>query len=675
MTTSLPRRIFFFLLLLAGLFFLFSFTNNVFAQEEPEQDEWYSSPECKYSPSGDIDGWFCGKVEIAGDSGWQIGGGSCKEDDQRVDNLSYNTPYNVCCPISEKLCSQYSVRTALCGNAQEVEVKCQMGLEHLSCWGNNYRRCSTDDQFPAPAEGHDKRQGYLYGGGAFGPDVGKAKEYDVVIYNGKSWSHPTPGRKFKVWFCDANVQNCGPDGGETGGLGESRLWFSQLRLVSALTTIAQSLFAPHPSSLQDNSAKYREPSKPATLENRDVITTRIEEHQGANDSTRVVDTATNNSSLVVGYPAPQPLYEFGDTTDDNPYNDDAMCKIPEVFNEPGDDLVGPKITGTLLYTQKHEYTACPSVGCVQDGDYTPLGTGPEACCSYNPGNAECHTDYTDVVFDGSGAASYKCGFLYQSTDTAGKVATFVKSPLIEYVYDKLIVGEDSLFGRFMPEIATGQKFKEVPSSTTYEAEAKSLNAEGASASVKVAEGQGGSPTLYFPHLGSIANYWLGDFQKSLRPQGYGTVLNSFDQPTSGSGLIGSCSTGPPPYCDVDFLLPYFGNNITAATNASQICGVESGGNPAAFNDGCTTGKSVDYSVGLFQINLLAHCPGAFSDFTWDPPSCTVADQAILDQCYYDMLDPIKNIEKAVELSGGGTNWCPWAASREKYCGQCPDGQI
>ncbi len=122
---------------------------------------------------------------------------------------------------------------------------------------------------------------------------------------------------------------------------------------------------------------------------------------------------------------------------------------------------------------------------------------------------------------------------------------------------------------------------------------------------------------------------------------------------------GVCSGGGG-FCSVDNLLPYFGNSQSAAQKASIICQRESGGVAGVINDGCLTGDSEDYSIGLFQINMLAWCPGAFSSFTTHPPySCTIANQAILDACVAKYSDPVENIKKMVEMSANGTNWKPW----------------
>lgn len=149
----------------------------------------------------------------------------------------------------------------------------------------------------------------------------------------------------------------------------------------------------------------------------------------------------------------------------------------------------------------------------------------------------------------------------------------------------------------------------------------------------------------------------------------GTLLGSAEispevSPSPSSPGICPLGTG---YCSVENLSRFF-NNSDAVGKASQICAVESGGNPSALNDGCLIHRSADYSVGLFQINLLPsnRCPGAFSSYTLAPPSCTISSQTVLDECVARLRNPDENIRQAVIISGGGRNWSPWGAA--KYCG-------
>ncbi|MBD3279498.1 MAG: hypothetical protein GF390_02175 [Candidatus Pacebacteria bacterium] len=105
-----------------------------------------------------------------------------------------------------------------------------------------------------------------------------------------------------------------------------------------------------------------------------------------------------------------------------------------------------------------------------------------------------------------------------------------------------------------------------------------------------------------------------------------------------------------------------------ATNASIICNAESGGNANSINKGCTDGSSVDYSVGLFQINLLAHSCSEYFNYSWEPPSCEIlVDQSQVDKCSNNMANPENNIKEAMRISTGGTNWNPWATAQPAYC--------
>lgn len=123
-----------------------------------------------------------------------------------------------------------------------------------------------------------------------------------------------------------------------------------------------------------------------------------------------------------------------------------------------------------------------------------------------------------------------------------------------------------------------------------------------------------------------------------------------------------------------------------ATQASVICNAESSGNPNSLNDGCVRNTTLDYSVGLFQINLLAHnCPQYFT-YSWGdkdadppiPPSCSIVSpytQNDVDQCAETLFDPDANIRKAFQLSGAGSNWWAWSTARPRHCNICSSSGV
>lgn len=101
------------------------------------------------------------------------------------------------------------------------------------------------------------------------------------------------------------------------------------------------------------------------------------------------------------------------------------------------------------------------------------------------------------------------------------------------------------------------------------------------------------------------------------------------------------------FSDLEALWTAAGGDPTKAETAAAIALAESGGDPTsidntdeAFKPGyhpAPPGASPEYSVGLWQINLLAH------------PSYTEAE----------MLDPAQNAVAAVAISSGGASFDAW----------------
>jgi len=143
-------------------------------------------------------------------------------------------------------------------------------------------------------------------------------------------------------------------------------------------------------------------------------------------------------------------------------------------------------------------------------------------------------------------------------------------------------------------------------------------------------------------------------------------------PYTGDSAACSPVTNPASPCSVENLKPYFNGDENKALIASTICRRESGGTnyyasgAPVVNDGCTRGTSLDYSVGLFQINALAHCPGAFSSYGRNPIACEIESWPILSECVERWLTPEGSIQKMLELSSvngvPGENWRPWSAA-------------
>ncbi len=292
----------------------------------------------------------------------------------------------------------------------------------------------------------------------------------------------------------------------------------------------------------------------------------------------------------------------------------ASCKIVDVRHNEGDQLFGEVVTADVSYKAVFDCT-------FQTTELKDPATGKIIGC--------------------------------RPTGTCTKPVTFaskidVETPKIDELWTKTVAGNASILKRIYPKIGVGtpiENIKDIPgvSPVVHNTSAELLST---------------NPEIQFPHIGGILEYFLKGIQTALRPKGYGEITTSGQsQPSSGS-----CSPGSGP-CSIENLLPYFGNDINKATKASKICNRESGSNPMSKNNGCLNGSSCDYSIGLFQVNLLAHCSGAFSNYSCSTTiSCTVGSQSTLQACETRLLNPIENIKEAVRISSNGTNWGPWSAA-------------
>lgn len=187
----------------------------------------------------------------------------------------------------------------------------------------------------------------------------------------------------------------------------------------------------------------------------------------------------------------------------------------------------------------------------------------------------------------------------------------------------------------------------------------------------------------------------GDVSSCEDSQSFASSTNPISNtPYTGNGSCtiptsGFCSPSNP---DMNYS-SLFGAN---AGDAAQICSKESNGNPRAINDGClrnptynTRVHTADYSIGLFQINLLAHpnagflstaagaslsaatggrpCYTAFTNYRAIVAGnfnlyCEVGDQNLLNVCINWFQNPVNNAAYASYMSQGGNSFGQWSTA-------------
>jgi len=214
---------------------------------------------------------------------------------------------------------------------------------------------------------------------------------------------------------------------------------------------------------------------------------------------------------------PQGEAERGGTSQVSP-ND--YCDLAQIRTNPGDDLFAGEITGTLTYTADFSCDFdLPEVGaiCTTSKDCAQNETCPAGRCRTIVNNS-CKKNI----------------FINLSVIT--------KTPLVDEAWERFVAGPASIVKRLFPKIGEGSPisaFLDIPGATKVNYSGEGLIEAGNPSS----ERSGESAELYFPHLGSISEYFLKGIQTLLRPKGFGEPILS--------GQPGTISGNPTKEGDID----------------------------------------------------------------------------------------------------------------------------
>jgi hypothetical protein len=395
---------------------------------------------------------------------------------------------------------------------------------------------------------------------------------------------------------------------------DSRIYFPHLRTINHLSETLASLSRPKNLGFLD-------------VGNPEIPRQKINDHQGLNSqynatndppvrilyeypgkpfvktrNTEVIEPLPNEQPIPAPPPAFTDFTNWHNTQDGKPQ--DQRCTISSARltqNNLGDVLYGRQINATLGYTQVFKYESYDPGTQMCDDDSAQCsptgGNGAQGSCC---GGLTCTLQQNmpcDPSIPAGQAGScphpwegqYRCvgGGQGPFLPTQGRVAVFIKTPLVDGIYNTLVSGKNSVMRRFLP-----RKPEDYPTqfdylagevrddgsqdltSTRYASTQVSLSTFGqATRSITgtiATAGDNSEPaSLYFPRLGSLADYFLGattleqkNLQKLLRPKGF----------SSGSAILpsgGSCNaTSLPPLPPID---PSCNNSPSGANDvACQI---------------------------------------------------------------------------------------------------------
>lgn len=329
------------------------------------------------------------------------------------------------------------------------------------------------------------------------------------------------------------------------------------------------------------------------------------------------------------------------------------CDLTEIRSNPGDDLFAGEIGVNVSYTA--EFSCNFAI-------YDPPSPIDTYACSGLYGG-RCYTnDYTCDAWAPAGyygcPAGYRCGRgceykpPNQSCTRQAQVVlnTVTKTPLVNDIFSRLVAGVSGVFKRIFPKIEPGAPVEgllDIPAATDV-----SYSLVDAPSSVSLSVGnpsnQRSALELYFPHIGSLHQYFLQCIQTALRPEGFGEVCPVGVPP---AGSTGTCPSVPDSSVPGKWLGGFKSNFINLANRL--LAGCTGGENNLA--DECynyVVKESIDEGVNpAFSLTIWLAESGA-SNYCYGGP--TTRDFGINDSSIFQNIVEQLNRFLALPFSGAYT---------------------
>lgn len=201
------------------------------------------------------------------------------------------------------------------------------------------------------------------------------------------------------------------------------------------------------------------------------------------------------------------------TTEDNTSTDNTQCRAVDVRSNDGDNLFPEVPPDSYIYTAKFTITEIPC-GPVEEEEICADGKSKKVTGN-RPPNSGC--------------------FIQKSQSCDGEVSitakTITKTPYADEIWQNTTAGNSSTFRKIYPKVGANSPvncISDIPTVTNASYKLESVDGYGGtntgdlSVNGPTGKSDGTKAQVFFPHLGSVYDYFLKGIQTALRPKGYGS---------------------------------------------------------------------------------------------------------------------------------------------------------
>lgn len=219
-----------------------------------------------------------------------------------------------------------------------------------------------------------------------------------------------------------------------------------------------------------------------------------------------------------GYSGYTGIQDVGELLGDLQQKGIESCEIVDTRTNPGDDLYG-------------EYDETTNTTDNKDTIKGNLQFDATYQCEFSVPTQK----FTDCVEAGGDETACTWDALSEAPpcrqNSLVVMSIFTKTPKVEEVWERLVNGEQSIFKRIFPKPGPGTPVEEIEDIPAVTSANYTTTADQTLAGDPLTGRPGAAAQLYFPHLGSVQEYFLQGIQKALRPKDVAVASGPQASPT------------------------------------------------------------------------------------------------------------------------------------------------